>query len=872
MKLKQGILCSFSLAFLLAGCSPSEALPTSSPSLSSSASSSTPVDSSLSGEELIRFYYPNQDYLVSPAGWFSASGTTITGFVADDTAAGQCVEIPSNFTAIGEYAFLHANAKNINSHDVQVRDIILPSTITSIGAYAFKNLQKLTHIEVPENSSLSFIGEGAFSFCYSLASFLIPSGVKEILPYTFYHCENLGATSYLRYAYGTSLTSTTVDLSNLPEQRYIYGVDTSSGSPVYSHSLPSITKIGEGAFGYCSTLRRFICPTNLDFIDNRAFANCTKLMAFYPNSKLRKIGDYCFSNDTSFQNDETIDPTNFPTGAVCDFSIAQCPYLDDVGVNIFQGCSTGTILPHFMAHEGSFYYAYNWALLFDGTSSGRDFTIRSNTIGIARDLLIRIPYNHVGSIYKDATSYHVDRGKCLTVSLPSSLVYASNNFIRESGDDYWSTNLSVLQNNLSGINGVTYSSFVQGTFLAVTIPSDNSHFQILDVSDAGTGDKKGATLNVGNFTGDYTYQHLVNYYIGYNPTDGTTRPEARLIASTRFAHWNANNTFSQAAVVAPSGAALFTSQTAYSSLTNYTVLGAQSGEGTECLFNGFVHAGDLMSVDGATGKNSTATTASYHFFSSNTEVSSLVFPAQGATFDYDAWFSYASATKYELSFTAQAISNGSPAADTLTFSAINGTSVVNSGSASIIQTGQKTYSCSFSFASSSVTGLRIVFSAKSAYIVNISTLSLTITYNGSTTASKSDSSFSNWTGSSGAAMAKWENEQATYCFPSSLRRIEDHAFEGRNFNILNHLFLASSLEYVGRDLFAGSILFQEKGIVRANLQSPSSAFDSRWSYYFAVISSASSSQGQSLATLMASSNIFFGSSVLLNGANLWGQL
>jgi hypothetical protein len=509
-------------------------------------------------------------------------------------------------------------------------------------------------------------------------------------------------------------------------------------------------------------------------------------------------------------------------------------------------------------------------LLFDGTSSTREFTIKDGTVGIARDLLIRIPYNHLTSTYSSAASYHIDRDKCLNVTLPASLVYASNNFIRESGDDYWSTNLSVLQNNLSGINGVTYSSFVQDTFIAVNIPATNAHFQILNVSNAGTGDKSGANLSIGTLTDDYTYQHLVNYFVGYNPTTQTSRPEARLIASTRFAHWNASNTFSQASVVAPAGASLFTSQSTYSSLTNYTILSAQSGEGAECLFNGQINKGDLMSVSATAGNK--ATTANYHFFSSTSEVSCLAFPSQGSSADYDAWFSYASATKYTLSFKAQAVSNGGSIADTLTFSAINGTTVVGSGTTSISQAGQLTYTCEFSFTSSTVTGLRIAFSAKSALIVNISSLSLTITYNGSTTVTKSDSSFTSWVTASGAMVAKWENETSTYCFPSSLRRIEDHAYEGRNFNITNHLFLATSLEYVGRDLFSGSILFQERAAVKAYLEASSNDFDGRWSYYFAVISSASGTQGQDITTLKGSGSIYFGASILLNGTDLWGQL
>jgi hypothetical protein len=67
--------------------------------------------------------------------------------------------------------------------------ITIPSSVTSIGDWAFSECLYLTSITIP--SSVTRIGDRAFSDCISLTSITIPSSVTWIGDYAFYDCSGL---------------------------------------------------------------------------------------------------------------------------------------------------------------------------------------------------------------------------------------------------------------------------------------------------------------------------------------------------------------------------------------------------------------------------------------------------------------------------------------------------------------------------------------------------------------------------------------------------------------------------------------------------------------------------------------------------------
>ncbi len=120
----------------------------------------------------------NVDEKLLPFKFTSTANTlTIIG-VKDKTLTS--IEIPSSVTNIGDYAF--SGCRSLTS-------ISIPSSVTSIGSSAFYNCSSLTSIVIP--SSVTSIGESAFYNCSSLTSIVIPSSVTNIGSAAFYGCSSL---------------------------------------------------------------------------------------------------------------------------------------------------------------------------------------------------------------------------------------------------------------------------------------------------------------------------------------------------------------------------------------------------------------------------------------------------------------------------------------------------------------------------------------------------------------------------------------------------------------------------------------------------------------------------------------------------------
>ena len=86
--------------------------------------------------------------------------------------------IPSSVTSIGDGAF---------SCCYSLSEIVIPSSVTSIGGGAFLGCRSLSEIVIP--SSVTRIGEAAFYGCDSLSEIVIPSSVISIGNGAFYNCS-----------------------------------------------------------------------------------------------------------------------------------------------------------------------------------------------------------------------------------------------------------------------------------------------------------------------------------------------------------------------------------------------------------------------------------------------------------------------------------------------------------------------------------------------------------------------------------------------------------------------------------------------------------------------------------------------------------
>ena len=188
--------------------------------------------------------------------------------------------IPDGVTSIGDYAF--DNYSKLTS-------VTFGSDVTSIGDRAFFNCGNLTSLTIPR--SVTSIGEWAFAMCPNLESIVVEEG--NPVYYSVDNCLIDAVTKTLVLGCNNSVIPDDGSITSIGEYAFAYCAQ------LEEVTIPEgVTSIEEGAFGECSALVSVSLPDSLVSIGQAAFYNCTKLESVVIGENVQCIDMGAFYNCT----------------------------------------------------------------------------------------------------------------------------------------------------------------------------------------------------------------------------------------------------------------------------------------------------------------------------------------------------------------------------------------------------------------------------------------------------------------------------------------------------------------------------------------------------------------------------------------------
>ena len=341
-----------------------------------------------------------------PEGITSISGDTFYNCTNLET-----IEFPSTLTSIGVEAFNGCTAlksvefpKSLVSignsafGSTALENIILPSSLTTIGNSAFWGCSQLATIEFAEHSSLTSIGDYAFSYCTALKSVEFPKSLVSIgnsafgstalenITFNYSSVDKFLTSSVEGFPYGCfggdgSTNIKEIRVTNLingqPMKNVLIpmGMETIKDYAFWNDvNVESVTfpdgfkSIPAGAFRR-TAIKALKMPASLETIGDRAFEGCDMLEEITFNEGLKTIGERAFQRCTAIAG--IVLPNSVTEAGISAF--VQCEDLESVVLStsltkiprgMFAACYhlAECVIPESVTEIGSHAFGHNFNL------------------------------------------------------------------------------------------------------------------------------------------------------------------------------------------------------------------------------------------------------------------------------------------------------------------------------------------------------------------------------------------------------------------------------------------------------------------------------------------------------------------------------
>ncbi len=188
------------------------------------------------------------------------------------------VDFPKGLTKIGKRAFAYTD----------LDAVVIPSTVTEIGEGAFTQCNELESVFIP--NSVTTIGDGAFFHCFGLRHITFGNSIsslgKDVLALDFVPDRIWGDEDIFSYNGGLNLTINNDYVASAD----LWETGTSYSPAIIQLELPKeITKVNGKTFGYDGSNHKVICYANVPpVVTPAATATFSKTTLHVPEKALAK--------------------------------------------------------------------------------------------------------------------------------------------------------------------------------------------------------------------------------------------------------------------------------------------------------------------------------------------------------------------------------------------------------------------------------------------------------------------------------------------------------------------------------------------------------------------------------------------------------